>query len=181
MVGHPYSFLNRPTSPEKEAGIYYPCELDIALQAKINADARCIFHAMTMPEYVEVWMSLPFADGRNCTKAIKVANSYRIDFYRLGELDTSVTGLFKICQTDKIVLTWRKFGVLEEAQSIVNVLIQEASGRSVVTLRHVGLPSLGESRWHTRMWSNSLRKLARLLDCSAMVDDAVSADSGLAQ
>ncbi len=170
MGAHLSTITSRTLSSGKHAHIPNPPTLDVTIQATIHADGRSVFHALTMPEYIEVWMCLPVTDARSRVSAIRVSQSYRIDFFRLGKLDTSATGLFKICQPDKLVFTWRKFGVLDDAQSVVNIHIQEDSAQSSVTLRHVGLPSFEESRWHWHMWSNSLRKLARLFEHSGMVN-----------
>ena len=137
-------------------------QLDITIQTTINADPRRIFHALTMPEYLEVWMSLPEPDAYSGVVALRNANSYRIDFYRSENLDASITGLFRIYKADKLVLTWRKFGVSDDAQSIVNILLQGGIGRCILELRHTGLPSYEESVWHQSMWRTSLRNLAQL-------------------
>jgi len=179
MGAHLSPMTSRTLSSGKHAYIHNPPTLDVAIQTSIHADGRSIFHALTMPEYIEVWMCLPVADARSRVSVLRVSQSYRIDFYRLGELDTSITGLFKICQPDKLVLTWRKFGVLDDAQSVVNIHIQEGSAQSSVKLRHVGLLSFEESRWHWQMWNNSVKKLTGLFEYSGMVDTAANAETGV--
>jgi uncharacterized protein YndB with AHSA1/START domain len=179
MGAHLSTMTNRTPNSGKQSYIHNPPTLDIAMQATIHADGRSIFHALTMPEYIEVWMCLPVVDTRSRVNVLRVSQSYRIDFYRLGELDTSITGLFKICQPDKLLFTWRKFGVLDDAQSVVNIHIQEGSDQSSVKLRHVGLPSFEECRWHRQMWNNSFRKLAGLFERSGMVDTAISVNADM--
>jgi len=179
MGAHLSTMTNGTLSSGKHTYIHNTPTLDITMQATIHADGRSIFHALTMPEYIEVWMCQPVADARSRVSALRVSQSYRIDFYRLGELDTSITGLFKICKPDKLLFTWHKFGVLDDAQSVVDIHIQEDSAQSSVRLRHVGLPSPEESRWHWQMWNNSLNKLAGLFEHSGMVNTAVNADTGV--
>src|SRR5437763_2197417 len=33
--------------------------LDLSMEVSIRADARRLFHALTAPEYVELWLSIP--------------------------------------------------------------------------------------------------------------------------
>src|SRR5271169_3998836 len=94
MGAHLSPMTSRTLSSGKHAYIHNPPTLDVAIQTSIHADGRSIFHALTMPEYIEVWMCLPVADARSRVSVLRVSQSYRIDFYRLGELDTSITGLF---------------------------------------------------------------------------------------
>jgi uncharacterized protein YndB with AHSA1/START domain len=135
---------------------------DVVMQATMHADPRRIFHALTMPEYVETWMTLPEQQKGSFVVAMQRAKSFRIDFYRQNMLDASVTGSFRIQQLDKLIFTWRRFGELDDAQSIVTILLQGGAGRCVLELRHTGLRSHPESHWHRQLWSASLRNLARL-------------------
>ena len=139
-----------------------PRESDIVIQSDIQADPRRVFHAMSMPEYLETWMSLPDPDESCYVIALQRAASYRIDFYRDNILDASITGLFRIYKPDKLLLTWRRFGAQDDAQSVVAILLQGGFNRCLLELRHSGLRTAAESLWHRKMWSVSLRNLAQL-------------------
>jgi uncharacterized protein YndB with AHSA1/START domain len=136
--------------------------LDLVIQASFHADPRRIFHALTVPEYLETWMALPDASVNCHVVALRVANSFRIDFYRSNALDASVTGSFRIQKQDKLLFTWSKFGESDDVHSIVDIVLQGSVGRCTLELRHSGLRSGSESRWHQRMWSASLQNLAML-------------------
>jgi Activator of Hsp90 ATPase homolog 1-like protein len=133
---------------------------DIQMRVGIRADHRRIVDAMTLPEYVEAWMRPTNSDPHTSVAALRIADRFRIDFYRFGALDSSITGSFRIYMHDKLTFTWRRFGPVEDAASIVNVVLQTDNGESLLELHHTGLPSIEEKVWHQRFWQASLSNLA---------------------
>ena len=134
----------------------------IAVSIKLGADKRRVLQALTLPEYLEAWISYPGCRRGCIVRASRIACSYRIDFVYDGLLDASISGSFRVLQNDKLLLTWRRFGVCEEAQSVVNILLQGDGCSSLLELRHTGLPSKAEYEWHQKLWGASLRNLSKL-------------------
>jgi uncharacterized protein YndB with AHSA1/START domain len=139
-----------------------PPPTEIALNAKIDADTARVLQALTVPEYLEAWISHPECKRGCVVRASRIACSYRIDFIYSDMLDSSISGSIRMLQSDKLLLTWRRFGVCEEAQSVVNIVLQGDGGSSLLQLRHIGLPSRAEFEWHEKLWGASLRNLSRL-------------------
>jgi uncharacterized protein YndB with AHSA1/START domain len=137
---------------------------DIALQAVIRADVRRVCHAVNMPEYREAWLCAPDGRGYCCATGGQADNGYRIDFYRSGFLDVSVSGSYQVCRPDEIVFTWQKNSAPETTASLVSLHLQGDSSRAVLNLRHSGIASASEHLWHQRMWCRSLEKLAWLME-----------------
>jgi hypothetical protein len=135
---------------------------EIALSVNVDADTRRVLQALTVPEYLETWISHPESKPGCMVRASRIAFSYRIDFLQNEMLEASISGSFRMLQRDKLLMTWRRFGVCEEAQSMVNVLLQGGGGSSLLELRHFGLPSRSEYEWHEKLWGASLRNLRRL-------------------
>lgn len=135
---------------------------EIALSMNIEADKRRVLLALTLPEYLETWISYPECRRGCMVRALRIACSYRIDFVYDGLLDASISGSFRMLQDDKLLLTWRRFGVCEDAQSVVNILLQGGGSTSLLELRHTGLPSKAEYEWHQKLWRASLRNLSQL-------------------
>jgi hypothetical protein len=134
----------------------------IAMSVTVNADTGRVLQALTVPEYLEAWISHPDCKSGCMVRASRIASSYRIDMVYNEMLDSSISGSFRMLQRDKLLLTWRRFGVCEEAQSVVNILLQGSEGSSLLELRHIGLPSRAEYEWHDKLWSASLRNLSQL-------------------
>jgi uncharacterized protein YndB with AHSA1/START domain len=139
---------------------------EIALRVHVNADPRRILQALTVPEYLEAWMSHPDNHPACTVRASRIADSYRIDFNCRDLLLSSVTGVFRMLMPDKVVLTWRRFGVCSEAESVVSIVLYADAGGCLVELRHTNLPSLAECDWHRKLWRTSLHSLSYLYQAS---------------
>ena len=135
---------------------------EIVISMNIDADKRRVLQALTEPEYLEAWVSHPDCRHGCMVRASRIARSYRIDFVYDEMLASSISGSFRMLESDKLLLTWRRFGVCEEAQSVVNILLQEGGGCSLLELRHIGLPSWAEYEWHEKLWGASLRNFSQL-------------------
>jgi uncharacterized protein YndB with AHSA1/START domain len=135
---------------------------EIALRTRVSADPRTVLQALTVPEYLEAWISHPDTHPACTVRASRIADSYRVDFNYRDVLESSVSGFFRMLMPDKVVLAWRRFGVCNEAESLVSILIYTDTEGSLVDLRHTSLPSLAECEWHRKLWRTSLRNLSNL-------------------
>lgn len=136
----------------------------------VNADAHRISRALTEPEYLEAWISIPGAAPGSFTRVTSQDNGYRLDHYAdhysahyfdHGSALT-ISGSFHFCHLRKIRLLWRKTSHALCAESVVDFRVRGNFGSSVVQLRHTALTSADEHAWHEALWRCSLQKLALL-------------------
>jgi hypothetical protein len=136
----------------------------------VNADAHRISRALTQPEYLETWISIPGAAPGSFTRATLQDNGYRLDHYSAhysthysnhGSTLT-IKGSFHYCHLRKIRLLWHKTTNALCAQSVVDIRVRGNFGSSIVELRHTALASADEHAWHEALWQRSLQKLALL-------------------
>lgn len=141
-------------------------EQRIALQVNVAADRRRIFDALTLPEYIETWLSLPCAHTGCLTIASQADSSYRLDHYAEDGLDLSISGSYRVCRRGKMFFSWRKSRALDGSEflpeSAVQIRLYGDFARSTLCLSHTGYFSEGEYRWHSELWNRSLRKLQQL-------------------
>jgi len=116
-----------------------------------------------MPEYLEAWISMPGQGAESAIVASSKPNGYRLDHWRAGRVIVSCVGCFLYCHRRKIRLLWHNAGRSDHAESVVDFRIRGNFAGSILELRHMALPSVGEFLWHQRLWSASLSKLALLL------------------
>lgn len=132
----------------------------------VNADAHRISRALTEPEYLEAWISIPGAAPGSFTRATSEDNGYRLDHYSAHYFDhgsvLTIKGSFHFCHLRKIRLLWRKTANAVCAESVVDFRVRGNFGSSVVQLRHTALASADEHAWHDALWRGSLEKLALL-------------------
>lgn len=136
---------------------------DIAIHTVFYAEPPRVFHALTLPEYREAWISPPEKDGNWRVAVSHDHPRYRIDLQSAAG-DMCISGAYLIAQPHEVVFTWRKGDFTEASETLVQIRLQNSAGRSNVRLCHRGFTSKTEGLWHQRFWSVSLGKLARLLE-----------------
>jgi hypothetical protein len=157
-------------SPERSARRIHPCVLSshkpnwaIVLSIVVDADARRISQALTEPEYLEAWISMPDQSEGSRIVASKKANGYQLDHCRTGSVIASIIGSFLFCHQRKMRLSWRNATVPDTAESLVDFRIRGNFASSIIELRHTAFPSAGEFLWHRELWRASLARLASIL------------------
>jgi hypothetical protein len=135
----------------------------IALSVAIDADARRISQALTEPEYLEAWISMPNHAEDSRIVASKRANGYRLDQVRAGRAIASFVGSFLFCHQRKMRLSWRDEASPEMTGSLIDLRIRGNFAASILELRHTALPSTREYLWYRQLWAVSLARLATIL------------------
>jgi hypothetical protein len=144
-----------PTLPDEDWAVF--------LTIGIDADARRISQALTEPEYLEAWITMPGEGGESSIVATKKANGYRLDQYRAGRVIASFVGSFLFCHQRKMRLTWCNAARPDVEESLVDFRIRGNFAGSILELRHTALQSAGDFLWHQQLWSASLPRLASIL------------------
>ncbi len=151
----------QPSKPVKTASALG--HRSIALSIAVDADARRISQALTEPEYLEAWISLPDHAEDSQIVASKRADGYRLDQVRAGRSVASFVGSFLFCHQRKMRLSWHHVAGPEITQSLVDFRIRGNFASSVLELRHTSLPSAREFLWYRQLWGGSLARLAKIL------------------
>lgn len=128
----------------------------------VNADAHRISRALTEPEYLEAWISIPGAAPGSFTLASSEDNGYRLSHFSGRHSALIIKSSFVFCHLRKMRLCWRKTSHASSAESVVDFRVRGNFGSSVVELRHTALDSADERAWHEALWRASLGKLALL-------------------
>lgn len=135
----------------------------IAHSIRVDADARRISQALTEPEYLEAWISMPDQVEGSSIIASKRPNGYRLDQYRAGRVVTSIVGSFLFRHQRKMRLSWRTMCRPNLAESLVDFRIRGNFGSSVIELRQTNFVSADDRLWHQTLWQCSLETLALIL------------------
>jgi uncharacterized protein YndB with AHSA1/START domain len=135
----------------------------INLSIEVNADARRIFQALTVPEYIEAWIVLPNLTSDSKIQATEDADGYRLDHVTAGRKTVSIKSSYLFRHQRKLRMLWEKTRQTDCDASLVDFRLRGNFGSSVLELRHSEIRSLEEYDWHLGLWHNSLGKLASLL------------------
>jgi hypothetical protein len=138
----------------------------------VSAEARRIFQALTLPEYLETWIVFPEQSADSSLTASQLENGYRLDQRAAGSVQTTITGSFLFRHHRKMRLRWRRTSSANSPQkihpdSLVDFRLRGNFGSSILELRHSRFASHAEFFWHQTLWQNSLARLASLLRSAA--------------
>ena len=137
---------------------------NIAMRQAIRSDATRVFQALTKPEYLETWITLPGDDANSYLVAWRQEGGYRFDHYRNGRRDLIIDGGYRICRRRKMLFTWRARGERPAAESLVYVALHGNFTETILELHHRGLATAADQAWHLEMWQRSLDRLTRLFE-----------------
>jgi len=135
----------------------------ISMEVSVAGTTRRVFEALTTPEYLEAWFSIP-----GCHSGCRATASHRVDGFLLqhycgaGSV-TTVSGSYSVFLRRKLIFSWQMSGVVNTTESVVDIRLCGDFERSTLRLRHNGLRSDEEFSWHTDLWTASLARLNRLL------------------
>jgi uncharacterized protein YndB with AHSA1/START domain len=134
--------------------------LSISVMASVKADRHRIYQALTVPEYIEAWFSVPDAI-EGSTEVFAGADFFSIGYScRQGER-FRILCAYKVCRRGKLLFTWENNAPSEAALSMVKIRLVGDFERTTVLVTHVGL-ALFDQHWHENLWESSLKKLGRL-------------------
>jgi uncharacterized protein YndB with AHSA1/START domain len=135
----------------------------IAMSVNVDADARRLFQALTLPEYLEAWIRMP--GQMECSRVVASPDpgGFLLNQYCAGHRAVSIKGSYLFCHQRKMRLSWRKTTDPLCAESVVDFRLRGNFASSILELKHMALSSAAELIWHQRLWQGSLKKLASLL------------------
>ena len=155
-------FLGQPVRAIGDRARRLPPEQSfcITTMRRLNADRQRVFHALTVPEYIETWFSAPGAlMGRTVV-------CRRDDFFSISYSSTEserfrIPCSYKVCRRSKLSFTWRRDSALERSSSLVKIRLEGDFGHTGVHVTHLGVEPLNR-HWHQELWESSLERMCKL-------------------
>lgn len=136
-----------------------PC---IDVSVSVRAERQRLFQLLTVGEYMEAWLAVPGLKPESSLTVTSTADSFRIDHFRSGMFDFTISGMYRTCRRAKLELTWRKQSEHMCSSSRVLIRLRGDFERTVVSVSHSWLPSRAEEHWHRDFWERSLDRLQSL-------------------
>jgi hypothetical protein len=139
-------------------------ERDVVLSFRFRADSSRLLYALSIPEYIEVWLHAPDAEELQFVFNLVTKDSFRIDLYRSGALQTSVHGSCQVMGVNQVRHIWKIISPAGNSETLVDMKLLCGSGGCVLALKHSGFRDALERAWCSRMWQRSLERLGRLME-----------------
>jgi uncharacterized protein YndB with AHSA1/START domain len=148
--------------------------LALSFEVSIHADTRRLFHALTAPEYIETWLSLP-VERTGCSMfAARNDQDYVVEHSCEGNASILISGRYLVCRRRNLIFYWRVDGELNVPETKVDIRLRGEFERTKLLLRHSGFGSWRDLLWHRTLWNVSLGKLAALFGSKDREDSAVT-------
>jgi Activator of Hsp90 ATPase homolog 1-like protein len=161
-LSFPSSEWSPELRPERRRSTF-DCSV-VYLEFNVRADTRRLFHALTVPEYLETWLSLP-GHGSGCSMAAARSNDdYVIEHYCEGRPALSITGTYSLCRRRNVMFSWRVDGMRSVPETEVDIRLRGNFENTTLTLRHSGFASSADCVWHKALWLASMHRLIALYD-----------------
>jgi hypothetical protein len=135
----------------------------ISLEFSLAADTRRIFEALTVPEYMELWISLPGNHPDCCTRADRRMDGFVCEHFCSDRSMVTISGAYSVFLRRKLVFSWKISGVSSTSASLADLRLCGDFERSILRLRHIGFASDEDYSWHMALWTSSLTRLSGLL------------------
>jgi hypothetical protein len=136
----------------------------IARCPEIMADRRQLLYALTLPEYLEAWITPVDADLRYERVAMRCGTAYAIEYRDLHGQKSTIEGVFRTANLEKVMLTWRRLTPYETRQSIVTIRFIRSLASTILMLTHAGVMPDSEYLWLRDLWELSLVRLQSLIE-----------------
>ena len=133
----------------------------VAMTVSVNADRHRLFQALTIPEYMEMWISVPNAIQGQQIAVTCTSESYRILACSGACLMACIGGFYRVCRRTKLVFTWKRVPA-DTYPSLVTMRLRGDFARTTLRLSHSGLASKAEYLWHRAFWECSMERLRAL-------------------
>lgn len=136
--------------------------LEVHLSAEIAAARRCLFYALTLPEYMEAWLQMPDTTAVHAT-FLDCPDELRLDRYRFLRRVGSIFVRFQTTSEDSMRLVWRDFIDDDTSSTSVHITLRGNQRHCTVEVTHSGFRDQQERLWYDAMWTRSLADLSRLM------------------
>ena len=149
-----------------------PDSHSIHMEFSIRADTRRLFHALTVPEYLEAWLCLPGHHLGCSMAATRIKDDYLLEHYCGASAALSITGSYLVCRRRNVIFSWSVAGDFCVPETRVDIRLRGDFESSTLILLHSGFASSADYKWHQALWTASMGRLTRLYEASDSLDSA---------
>jgi uncharacterized protein YndB with AHSA1/START domain len=152
------------SSPAVMAMIASQTKQEVALSSRIRANRERVFHALSIPEYIEAWFKSPVEDELRFLFHSVTSETFRIDLFRGMALQTRVQSCCTILSSEQIRYSWKITSPGQRVDTVVDLRLVGSFEGCTLGLKHIGFRDAVESAWYEQVWRRSLDALCRLME-----------------
>lgn len=126
--------------------------------ATVHADRKRIFSALTLPEYMEAWISLPGAARDNPAAVYPIPRGFRINGSLLTGKEIWIEGRYVVQRRGKIIFSWED-SIRHALKAIIAIRLLGDFDRTDINVMYSDMTGREESGWIRDFWQRSLDRL----------------------
>jgi len=136
----------------------------VRVSVAIQAEWARILNALMVPEYMDLWLTMPGTERLECCPEQRFAGGFRIDIFADGREPKTIYGSCLRTRQNEISYLWERTHGGNTARSVVKLRLRSGPRRCSLQLKHHGLWSQNEVEWYSRMWQESLERLRDVME-----------------
>jgi hypothetical protein len=145
---------------------------DIRASVVIEAEWPRVLNAITVPEYLDVWLTMPGVERLECCAEQRTLGGFRIDVFIAGALQRAIYGSCIRSRPDEVSYLWQRNRAESEEKSLVKLRVRGGPRRCSLHLKHCGLWDQKERDWYSMMWQESLNKLRMIMEKRSSISES---------
>ena len=144
---------------------------DVRASVVIEAEWPRVLNAITVPEYLDVWLTMPGVERLECCTEQRTLGGFRIDVFVGGALQRAIYGSCIRSKPDEVSYLWERNRAESIEKSLVKLRVRGGPRRCSLHVKHRGLWDQEERDWYSMMWQGSLNKLRVVMEKRSLTNE----------
>jgi hypothetical protein len=137
--------------------------LVVRASAAFNVAPSRLFYALTIPEYIETWLTPPDTDDVRCSGNPTGADALSIELRYDRRVTTSIFADYKSIAAQDLSVRWYVRSRTRSYASHLRIAIRTVRADALLRIRHSGFTNPNDWHWHQELWGMSLTKMQMLI------------------
>lgn len=137
--------------------------LSVRCSATFNVVPARLIYALTIPEYIETWLTAPDSDEVRCSGTPATGEALSIELRQNHRVSASVFAEYKNTTARDMNIRWYVQSRTRTSVSQLRIAIRVVRADTLIRLRHTGFTNPAEWSWHQELWGLSLAKMQMVI------------------
>jgi hypothetical protein len=136
--------------------------LSVRASAAFSVSPSRLFYALTIPEYLETWLTPPDADEIYCT-GNSPEEPLSIELHRNRRATTSIFAEYNRISAQDLSVRWYFRSRSHTHVSHLRIAIRTVRANALLRIHHSGFVDPSDWYWHQELWGLSLTKMQMVI------------------
>ena len=137
--------------------------LSIRTSAAFSVAPHRLLYALTIPEYVETWLTPPDLGEVSCTGNPKAGEALSIELRQYHRITACIFAEYKSISPQDLNIRWYVRSRANTHVSQLRISIRTVRADAILRIRHTGFTNISDWQWHQELWGLSLTKMQMLI------------------